>query len=140
PFDAVATEYFLPVRVLAAVTVTPGSGVFPARTVPVTSKEVGCAGAVVAVGADAALGSCVEDGLAGEASDAGEGDSGAFGCCDGVEPCGGGWSWARALLAKQNASNNTPTTESFPGGKNFNSAAPGVSANPTRCHSIRWQQ
>jgi len=45
PFAAVATENFFPVSVFAAVTVTPGSGVFPARTVPVISNEVaaGCA-------------------------------------------------------------------------------------------------
>ncbi len=49
PFDAVATENFLPVRVFAAVTVTPGSGVFPERTVPLISNEFGWASAAAVV-------------------------------------------------------------------------------------------
>jgi len=41
PFGAVATENFFPVRVFAAVTVTPGSGVLPERTVPLIWNEFG---------------------------------------------------------------------------------------------------
>jgi hypothetical protein len=40
PLAEVATENFFPVSVFAAVTVTPGSGVFPACTTPVISNEV----------------------------------------------------------------------------------------------------
>lgn len=59
PFEDVATENFFPVSVFAAVTVTPGSGVFPDRTVPLISNELAwvvtetvgvCAGALVSGG------------------------------------------------------------------------------------------
>jgi hypothetical protein len=52
PSEFVADTYFLPVKVFATVTVTPGSGVFPLWTNPVISN-VAAAGAVVACGAGA---------------------------------------------------------------------------------------
>jgi hypothetical protein len=52
PSELVADTYFFPVSVFAAVTVTPGSGVFPLCADPEISKVI-AAGAVVACGARA---------------------------------------------------------------------------------------
>src|SRR5437764_13145315 len=50
PSEFVATEYFFPVRVFAAVTVTPGRGVFPLFAEPLISY----AGATAGVAAESA--------------------------------------------------------------------------------------
>jgi hypothetical protein len=47
PSEFVAVAYFFPVNVLAAVTVTPGSGVFPLRVEPLISYAGAAAGVVV---------------------------------------------------------------------------------------------
>jgi len=96
PFDAVATETFFPVSVFAAVTVTPGSGVLPERTVPLMSNELGCAAAVT-------VGVCAGVSAAGVLV-SGAGDTGVC---------------ARATLATKNTKTKTGT-----GNFNFNAGAP----------------
>jgi hypothetical protein len=46
PSEFVVVEYFFPVNVLAAVTLTPGNGVLPLRAEPLISYAGGVAGAV----------------------------------------------------------------------------------------------
>ena len=53
PSEFVATEYFFPVRVFTAVTLTPGSGVFPLRAEPLISYVGATAGVVRDAGAGA---------------------------------------------------------------------------------------
>jgi hypothetical protein len=56
PSEFVAAEYFFPVNVLAAVTLTPGSGVLPLRAEPLISY------AGVALGGAAGCGVCAGEG------------------------------------------------------------------------------
>src|SRR5437660_3981337 len=51
PSEFVATEYFFPVRVFAAVTVTPGRGVFPLFAEPLISYAGATAGVAAESGA-----------------------------------------------------------------------------------------
>ncbi len=50
PSEFVAVEYFFPVNVLAAVTLTPGRGVLPLRAEPLISYTGAAAGVVAAGG------------------------------------------------------------------------------------------
>jgi hypothetical protein len=50
PSEFVAAEYFFPVNVFAAVTLTPGSGVLPLRAEPLISYTTVTAGVVAAGG------------------------------------------------------------------------------------------
>jgi hypothetical protein len=96
----VATENFFPVSVFAAVTVTPGSGVLPERTVPLISNELGC---VVAVTVGVCGGVCAGVSAAGVLG-SGAGDTGVC---------------AHATLATKNTETKTGS-----GNLNFNAGAP----------------